>query len=37
MFSLLKRYRDVLLVGALLLYPLATYLSSGSRGGAFAG
>lgn len=32
MFSLLKRYRDVLLVGALLLYPLATYLSSGHRG-----
>ena len=32
MFSLLKRYRDVLFVGALLLYPLATYLSSGHRG-----
>lgn len=32
MFSLLKRYRDVLLVGALLLYPLATYLSSGHKG-----
>ena len=32
MFSLLKRYRDVLFVAALLLYPLATYLSSGHRG-----
>ncbi|MBS1148527.1 MAG: mreC [Myxococcaceae bacterium] len=32
MFSLLKRYRDVLLVTALLLYPLGTYLSSGHRG-----
>ena len=32
MFSLLKRFRDVLLVGALLLYPLATYLSSGHKG-----
>lgn len=32
MFSLLKRYRDVLFVGVLLLYPLATYLSSGHRG-----
>ena len=32
MFSLLKRYRDVLFVGALLLYPLATYLSSGHKG-----
>lgn len=32
MFSLLKRYRDVLFVAALLLYPLATYLSSGHKG-----
>lgn len=32
MVSLLKRYRDVLFVGALLLYPLVTYLSSGHRG-----
>ena len=32
MFSLLKRYRDVLFVVALLFYPLATYLSSGHRG-----
>lgn len=32
MFSLLKRYRDVLFVGALLLYPLVTYLSSGHKG-----
>ncbi len=32
MVSLLKRYRDVLFVAALLLYPLATYLSSGHKG-----
>ncbi len=32
MFSLLKRYRDVLIVAALLLYPMVTYLSSGHRG-----
>ena len=32
MFALLKRYRDVLFVAALLLYPLATYLSSGHKG-----
>jgi rod shape-determining protein MreC len=32
MGSVLKRYRDVLLVGVLLLYPLATYLSSGHKG-----
>lgn len=32
MFALLKRYQDVLFVAALLLYPLATYLSSGHRG-----
>ena len=32
MFSLLKRYRDVLFVAALLLYPLVTYLSSGHKG-----
>ncbi len=32
MFSLLKRYREMLYVAALLLYPLATYLSSGHKG-----
>src|SRR4051794_33762473 len=32
MSSLLKRYRDVLFVAALLLYPLVTYLSSGHKG-----
>src|SRR5450432_3789411 len=32
MLSLFKRYRELLIVGALLLYPLATYLSSGHRG-----
>jgi len=32
MFSLLKRYRDVLFVGVLLLYPLGTYLSTGHKG-----
>lgn len=32
MVSLLKRYRDVLVVSVLLLYPLATYLSSGHKG-----
>ena len=32
MLSLFKRYRELLIVGALLLYPLITYLSSGHRG-----
>src|SRR4051812_32363988 len=32
MFALLKRFRELLLVGALLLYPLATFLSSGHKG-----
>src|SRR3954469_5950653 len=32
MLSLFKRYRELLIVGTLLLYPLVTYLSSGHRG-----
>lgn len=32
MLSLFKRYRELLIVGTLLLYPLITYLSSGHRG-----
>ena len=32
MLSLFKRYRELLIVGALLLYPLATFLSSGHKG-----
>lgn len=32
MLSLFKRYRELLIVGGLLLYPLVTYLSSGHRG-----
>ncbi|MBL8951544.1 MAG: rod shape-determining protein MreC [Myxococcaceae bacterium] len=32
MLSLFKRYRELLIVGALLIYPLVTYLSSGHRG-----
>ena len=32
MLSLFKRYRELLIVGALLIYPLITYLSSGHRG-----
>lgn len=34
MLSLLKRYRDVLVVGVLLLYPLGAFLSQGGRGRA---
>jgi rod shape-determining protein MreC len=32
MFSFLRRYRELLIVGALLLAPLISYLSSGHRG-----
>jgi rod shape-determining protein MreC len=32
MLSLFRRYRELLIVGTLLLYPLVTYLSSGHRG-----
>src|SRR6185436_13328640 len=32
MLSLFKRYRELLIVGTLLLYPLITYLSSGHKG-----
>lgn len=32
MFALFKRYREPLIVGALLVYPLVTFLSSGHRG-----
>src|SRR6185295_18925758 len=32
MLSLFTRYRDALIVGALLLWPLVSYLSSGHRG-----
>lgn len=32
MFSFLQRYRELIIVGALLLAPLASYLSSGHRG-----
>src|SRR5438105_5580713 len=32
MLSSLKRYRELLIVGVLLGYPLVTYLSSGHRG-----
>jgi rod shape-determining protein MreC len=32
MFSLLQRYRDILIVGVLLLYPLGQYLSTGHKG-----
>lgn len=32
MFSLLKRYRELIVVGALLLYPFARFLTAGGRG-----
>ncbi len=32
MFSMLQRYREVLFVGALLVYPLITFLSTGHKG-----
>ena len=32
MFSFLRRYRELLIVGTLLLAPLISYLSSGHRG-----
>lgn len=32
MFALLKRYRDLILVTALLLYPFARFLTAGGRG-----
>lgn len=34
MLSLLNRYREILIVGALLLYPFVSYLTSGHRGRA---
>ncbi len=32
MFSMLQRYREVIFVGALLVYPLITFLSTGHKG-----
>jgi rod shape-determining protein MreC len=32
LFSLLKRYRELIVVGALLLYPFARFLTAGGRG-----
>jgi hypothetical protein len=32
LLALLKRYRDLILVAALLLYPFARFLSAGGRG-----